>query len=126
MPSVDTIIADAAEYAQDLLDDAQRLVEDAQTAAQGYVQFSPRQLPRGSYDLDEFDYDAIIADGDPGDFTSREAQFDAFSGELDDRTDPLDSQYMTPALPTLPIFNDAPAELDVSVLFNIDHHYYYL
>lgn len=104
---IEDIITNANTYAADILDQAVAMVEDAANTAQGRVYLSTQPW---SFRPDDPDT-SFVVDELPSAFTDTYVAPDGSQIET--------AQFLDPYIPVTPQIPEAPAELDVSGLFDI-------
>lgn len=106
--TVDDIIDDARNFADNSYEEAVDLISSAQSAAGGTVLLDPRRLNFNADNLDELE-----DQGDPGEFSD---------GYFPPNTRPEDveNKLETFYVPTIPEFPDEPDELNTDDLFQFD------
>lgn len=109
--TVEGIITDARTFASDSYSQADALISNAQSYAQGFTVFSPRTLYFSPTPSNPVDIDA----DDPGVFN------DGFQPPT---SRPSKPSYSTFYKPSLPQFDQAPEALDTSELFQFDRPVY--
>lgn len=107
MADIDTVINDAKEYAGDLLDEARELVSDANRISQG----------RAVVNVQEIVWESTT-DDDAGFIDDLPTEFDGVYVDPD-KTDLEAVALLAPYFPNIPVFPEAPDELDTRNLFRL-------